>query len=73
MWLYNSGTSIPIRLVKKGIYEVVIDPDIAQYPGWYASKKDWLGVGRRVEWRGKAAAHYFCHGVVQDGKGILNI
>jgi len=73
LWLYNSGTHTPTMLVNKGIYEVVIDPDIAQYPSGSVSKRDWLGVGRRVEWRRKAAAHYFCRGAVKDGKEILNM
>ena len=73
LWLYNSCTNTPTDLVKKGIYEVVIDPDISQYPSWSVSKKEWLGTGRKVDWRGKAASHYFCRGAVQDGTEILDM
>ena len=73
LWLYNCAINIPTGLVNKGIYEVVIDPDIGQFPSWSVAIKEWLGTGRRVEWRGKVLAHYFCRGGVKDGKEILDM
>ena len=71
-WTYNSGYA-PTTMLKKGNYEVIVDPDISQYPDCPTSRRDWRGTGRRVEWRGKVAAHYYCCRVVPSGEEILNM
>jgi len=71
-WTYNSGYA-PTTMLKKGNYEVIVDPDISQYPDCPTSRRDWRGTGRRVEWRGKVAAHYYCCRVVPSGEEILDM
>ena len=73
LWLYNCAFYPTDSAKKKGIYEVVIEPDVAQHPNGVGSVKEWLRAGNRVEWRGKAAAHYFCRDHVKDGEEILHI
>ena len=73
LWLYN-GAFYPADLARKErFYDVVIDPDVAQYPSWSVSVEEWLATGNKVVWRGKAAAHYFCRGKVEDGEEVLHM
>ena len=73
LWLYNCAFHPTDLAKKKGVYEVVIEPDVAQWPSGSVCQEEWLGAGNKVKWRGKAAVHYFCRGHVKDGEEILHM
>ena len=73
LWLYNCAFYPTDLAKKKNVYEVVVEPDVAEWPSWSVAGREWLGAGNRVKWRGKAAAHYFCRGEVKDGEEILHM
>ena len=73
LWLHNCAFYPTDLAKKKNVYEVVIEPDVAQHPSWSVAGKRWLGAGNRAKWRGKAVAHYFCRDEVKDGEEILHM